>query len=430
MKRVNVLIINCYTWRNKGDGAIAETAIRLIQQEAPHAKVTVATYDVDSDKDYYSRFGVRVVAQVLSQWKQANRLMSLLNLFLQVIDFLLSWVTRGRLHLLGTYRQTWRAYREADLILSVGGGYITSSPARFGTLWLAIHLAAIAVGVRFQKPTVMQSQSIGPFLRQMDARLTSYVLKQVERLTVRDHLSYQRVKEMGVPLDRLHVSPDYAFLQYRASLEEILPYMGFEMRGPAVGISVRRWMAPLNPGAPYDMHRYLNEVAKFASELSRRGVSVFLIPQVTQAGDDDSVETQVVHELCDHTTNVKFIDTREFSPGQIKALYGTLDILVGTRMHANIMALGCGVPVIAIAYHMKTVGIMQAIGLGEWCTAIEKATSERLLELYNSAISKRENLSATVQEKLSILQCQILNNVRDDLAAAGIQISPEMEIAD
>jgi colanic acid/amylovoran biosynthesis protein len=67
----------------------------------------------------------------------------------------------------------------------------------------------------------------------------------------------------------------------------------------------------------------------------------------------------------------------DLSPQALKALYAELEVMIGTRMHANILSIISGTPVVAVAYEHKTAGIMNMLGLASFVVPIDQA-SERL----------------------------------------------------
>ena len=56
------------------------------------------------------------------------------------------------------------------------------------------------------------------------------------------------------------------------------------------------------------------------------------------------------------TAYVHFVD-EEAPPDLLQAAYGCCDVFLGSRLHSNIFALIRHVPVLAIAYQDKTIGV-------------------------------------------------------------------------
>ena len=59
--------------------------------------------------------------------------------------------------------------------------------------------------------------------------------------------------------------------------------------------------------------------------------------------------------------------------------YAAMDLVVATRMHAAILALAAGTPVLPVAYEYKTHELFGALGVGDWVTDIETVMPETFI---------------------------------------------------
>ena len=101
----------------------------------------------------------------------------------------------------------------------------------------------------------------------------------------------------------------------------------------------------------------------------------------------------------------------------LKAAYGHVDMLLGTRLHSNIFALSEGVPIVAIGYQYKTRGVLRMLGLERWMLDIEQVSEETLVPLLCEAWAEREHTRAHIQA--------VLPNVRDRAARAVALLSAD-----
>jgi colanic acid/amylovoran biosynthesis protein len=81
---------------------------------------------------------------------------------------------------------------------------------------------------------------------------------------------------------------------------------------------------------------------------------------------------------------------------------------VATRMHANLLALTAGVPVVAIAYEAKTQGIMEQLGLEGYVIDISRLRANELISLVARAWERRGALREHILRRLGPLQWQSL----------------------
>jgi colanic acid/amylovoran biosynthesis protein len=143
-------------------------------------------------------------------------------------------------------------------------------------------------------------------------------------------------------------------------------------------------------------------MAGFITRLrGRPGTRVLIIPQVTseQQNDDDRQVGKRLQKLVGRHDNVIFLSQR-FSHYDIKALFGCLDYLVGTRFHSVIFALTAGVPALAIEYEHKTSGIMQDLGLDEWVLPMNAVTADGLWRLFDCLTRKSQLYLRQLQKRL------------------------------
>jgi colanic acid/amylovoran biosynthesis protein len=155
---------------------------------------------------------------------------------------------------------------------------------------------------------------------------------------------------------------------------------------PVIGVTVRQWL----PG-PAQV-RYERAVAELCEHVIDTGAEVVFVPQVTAVhhGDDDRIPSRRVADLVRGDRPVHVL-TGSYDCDQIKALYGSLDLTVGTRFHSVIFSLTAAVPALAIEYEHKTGGIMKDLGLSEWVCDIAEVTGPQLVELYDQLVRAQDN---------------------------------------
>ena len=84
-------------------------------------------------------------------------------------------------------------------------------------------------------------------------------------------------------------------------------------------------------------------------------------------------------------------------------MIGLVDLFVGTRMHSNIFALSQHVPCVAIAYEVKTNGIMRMFDLSDHVINIEDITALRLVTAVERALAARDQLKMQISSRM----CQV-----------------------
>jgi polysaccharide pyruvyl transferase WcaK-like protein len=128
------------------------------------------------------------------------------------------------------------------------------------------------------------------------------------------------------------------------------------------------WSIP-NPDENFD--RLLNHVAALINGLEGSSYIVTLLPmQISEAEKNDDLWTseQLLKRL--RTNNVSIYRERDLEG--ITGLLGSADLVIGARLHTNILAILSGTPAIGIAYRQKVRSFFESSGLGEYCVDLEQ----------------------------------------------------------
>ena len=398
-----VLITNAYSARNRGDAAIIHGMIDSLRRHPVFrdAEIRISTADHPADAGSYP------VPTVASFHSLKNRVSTspaanLLFFALVLLPVSLLWAAVWRaagldLPVPAGLRRLMREYRDADMIVAAGGGYLYTRAAIRGNLVLLANVYSFFFAVLLGKPVVLFAQSIGPFAGRWQARLVRRALAGVDLVEVREELSLKLLEGWRIETPvRLVADAAFAFDARRPDGDLGIGGTGV---GPIVGVTVRNWFR--DRGRQQDYERTM---AVFVAWLvgEKRATVVFL-PQVTFAdgGDDDRESARRVAASSGATDELRIVED-ELAAAEVKWLCGRMDFFVGTRMHSNIFALASGVPTLAIAYQPKTAGIMAALGLGDDVLSIDGLTAEDLQRAFDALIERapmiRDRLRSVLPE--------------------------------
>jgi colanic acid/amylovoran biosynthesis protein len=239
-------------------------------------------------------------------------------------------------------------------------------------------------------------QSIGPFGNRFQRWLTAKTLTRVELLAAREDISVEALNGMGLRAPKIIRAADAGFLFETSEEVDVRTVAGLPADARVVGVTVRQWLH----GEAQE--RYEAAVAAACDHIIQSADAyVVFIPQVTVAelGDDDRVVGHRVADKMVQQRGARVLD-ETFTPFEVKALYESLDLLVGTRFHSVIFALTACVPAIAIEYEHKTGGIMAELGLSEWVCDINTVTAEQLVERFDALNGAADDYRALLATKL------------------------------
>jgi colanic acid/amylovoran biosynthesis protein len=284
-----------------------------------------------------------------------------------------------------------RTLRASDVVVSVPGGYFLSPTPR-DAAWLN-HWIELSLAVMLKRPTVLGPCSLGPFSGPQ-ARLMRWLFDRVDGIALRETESEPHVRGTGYRGALIHTT-DAGFGV------NLLPGPARERSGShgrLIGVSVRwfHFAGAVDPAAA--QRSYFQSVADAVSELIRDGGEAVFVPQVRADADDDIAAAREVVALMPADIALRVSMKEEnLSPYEAASLYSTFDLLIGTRMHANIISMLVGTPAIAIAYEHKTTGIMRALDLGDLVLDIDRCTATDLLTRCHDVLNDRPAASRRAQ---------------------------------
>ncbi len=357
--RGHCLIINSYSFRNAGDAAIMLATKQLLESGGAASVTLSSRYD---DSFEYSRFGLKVVPEIVPFPAQGARIYRALRAVYGLAASLLviagasasRSLARAMARIL--LPRTHRITRYIDTVVIAGGGYMYSSKRRIN-LSLYQSLVSIRLGHALTGSTLMMPQSIGPVTRAFDSRLIRWSLRHT-RVIVREALS---LAASTVPL------------QVAAQeVDDVAFFYSTPKRAHGVGEYCRivamdwRWSTSVTQEA---FEEYVSRVAAIATQIHDRGLRIVIgghssIPEHEQ---DDIVVAKLIsarlqfpHEV-DEITDVAHLYEE----------YGRSRVVIGTRLHACIMAISVGTPAISLQYQEKSRGVLRRLGLDRYVHRVD-----------------------------------------------------------
>jgi len=394
----NIIISHVYSSDNKGDAALTSVLIEDLRRTFPAARITILKLDAIKGRGRFEGVREKPSFMYYALNRYASPLLKLLYTIYMMIATL-AWAacmryTGRRLFLPAHLRQVAELYLQADLIVPVGGGYIRSRSGLRNRFNVPLLLHPLLFGWLLRKPTVLYSQSVGPFCNRLDMWAVRIVLQRMTLILLREDTSVALLARLGVKRNVVRAIDSGFLLQGRPAVDIRKCY--HIPRGKLlVGVTVRAWLKGEAQVA------YETAVARaLDTVIQTAGAHVVFIPQVTaNKGDDDRIVSRRVHSLMQRKASATLIDDAP-DHHRIKAMYDNLDILLGTRFHSVIFSLTSYVPVLAIEYEHKTSGIMRDLGLEYWVIKIEEATAQKLTTLLQKLTRHQPEYRAHLRKRL------------------------------
>lgn len=308
-----------------------------------------------------------------------------------------------RLHNVQSIRRTGvgviRALAGADLFLSGGGSLIQDVTSARSAVY---YLGLLALAGFLSRRTMIFAQGIGPVRRRWIRRLARLVLNRVHLITVRDEDSLRAVRELGVRRTAQLVA-DPVFALDPAPEEQVRDFVGAAGESPRIGVALRPW----------GDDAYVTSVVEALHEVkSSLGGVVIMFAfhpdrdlRLSRAAAE-SLGARVVADL---------------PPRATLAAIGTLDILVGVRLHALICAVATGVAPVGLSYDPKVDGLFRRIGVG-YLLPVNGLQPGPLQQAILSAWNAREEIRPRLVQLSRTLREDALRAA--DLAEALVSTAP------
>jgi colanic acid/amylovoran biosynthesis protein len=408
---MKLLILNAHSAQNAGDLAILRESIACLRRAFPNADLTITMNDelsdlLPDDAQYVGSF-MRWMMQVdqRGEWRWRKQLVPVYGLLLILAS--LSYRLFG-LRLLpwrSERRALMRAYYAADVVAVIGGGHLYARHAlniAFLWLWLGIALALL-----MGKPLIFLPQSFGPLPGRLQQGLLRWLLSRSALLVAREYRSLRLLAEIGLRRRAL-VLPDLAFGDDMS--ERLLPVPGLAeiaaTQQPLVGLTLMDWQGQ-NPGFRNQSSYEAAILALMRHLRERYNARVLLFAQCTgptAAHDDRLIARRLAAEASAQGIDAVDLIDAALSPEQLKAAYERLDLLVATRMHSAIFALSRNVPVLAIGYLYKSVGIMEMLGLERYALDIDTIDATALCAASDALWAERDRIRQLLSARIPAMQ--------------------------
>ncbi|WP_003543724.1 polysaccharide pyruvyl transferase CsaB [Desulfotomaculum nigrificans] len=245
----------------------------------------------------------------------------------------------------------YRALKEADMLISGGGSLLQDVT---GLKSLIYYLGVIGLARLLGKPVFFYAQGIGPVNSKLGRLLMRLVVNRVNYITVRDESSRQDLADMKITRPRVTVTADPVLGLEQKFIDEkiggqILQEAGLDLsiERKLVGVSVREWQG---------LTAYKEMLGEVCDKLARLGYQVVFLPMHYP----DDLETS--REIVSRMEQPAVVLSGQYSVIEMASLIANMDLLIGMRLHALILAAVMHVPPVALSYDPKIDRFMDLLG--------------------------------------------------------------------
>jgi len=389
-----ILIPNATSPRNIGDLAMLESLIALIKSSRKNADIRVQSIDPSlfSYKDYK-------ISDTLYGWSVLSISSSRIRVYRLLLVCFAYFAIRMNMNIVPflpvTLRKIIKDYQLADTIIFVGGGYLRSNKGLKQSLNLLMQLVPFIFSKLFDAKRIVAPISFGPFAYKWQERTSAKILNNFDLVSVIEDISFKILEKYQIR--NLILSSDHALLlNGNFHTKQLNTHKKFTL-----GFTIRNWGSS-------DEQQKIEDVIVNSIETVSKSMALQVQPIVQvdapQYGDEDEkVTRRIVHDLIERGIKVLPIIINNSLSRALKT-YASIDLLIGMRMHSNILSALQGVPFIGIAYEHKTRGIARQLNHEKYVIDCQHVNHKILSSLILNVKNQYKEVVALMTQALTGIQ--------------------------
>lgn len=284
-----------------------------------------------------------------------------------------------------------KLFSRAALLISGGGGLFQD---RKGTKSTIFYAAQIMAAKLFGTKVLIYAQGLGPLKTKPGQAITKLAFKNADSITVRDQESLKLLSAWNIKAKQ---TADPVWLLEKSPIPEDIGLTIDDLKKEntkIIGVSLRE--------DPLLKKHHLEFLAQGIAE-TYPGSAVLLLP--LQEKQDSRLLEELGILLEAKQIKTLSIDTSSISlPSGWLSLIEKLDLVIGMRLHALLMAIRLSKPVIGIAYDPKVSILLSEFSQTQLLLTDENA--EEVKQQWSEIFCKAQSLgfSQTAKEKVHRMQ--------------------------
>jgi len=246
----------------------------------------------------------------------------------------------------------YSAMKRAKLFIYGGGNIIQDSTS---TRSLMFYLGAAWLAKKLKLKVMFYANGIGPINKFRNAEFSRKILNMVDVITVRERLSLNELKKMGITKPKIVLTADAALavhVDYDPALEKLFANEGMSIDSKYAGFSVRKC-----PGFEKNHHaKYEQTLAEIADFVyTKYNLKPVFIPM------EYHVDIVTIRNIVSKMKTSSYIISDNYSVSETFAVIRKMDIMIAMRLHALIFAAYMNVPLLGISYQPKVEGFLEYV---------------------------------------------------------------------
>ncbi len=266
----------------------------------------------------------------------------------------------------------------SKMLISGGGTLIQDGTS---TKSLMYYLLIIRLAKKMGLKVMLYSNGVGPIRHRKNEKHTQKVLNTVDMITLRDEVSLDELKRIGVTKPQIHLTADPAFTLVPSDIETgkgILDKASADMSKKMMCISVRKW------GGLGE--RFENTVARVVDYIAEK-YNLFPVFLPMQPKLDYEISKRIASKVKAQSIVIE----RELTISDTLSVISNMDLCIGMRLHTLIYSASQAVPLIGLVYDPKVSGFMDYMHQDRYVN-VNSMTYESLVELVDDTMKNYDTI--------------------------------------
>jgi len=333
----------------------------------------------------------------LKQYKPDIRILILSNLPMETaIDHHVDSIKRSNLF------RIYRNMKKAKVFIYGGGNLIQDNTS---TRSLFFYLGTVLLAKKLNLKVMFYANGIGPLKEKINRSLTKKIMNLVDLITVREKLSYDELRKMGISKPKIHLTADAALTvigELSGNKCSALDDFGLVEEAGKIGISLRKY-----PGhEKFEHEKYEIIIARLCDHMAKKyNVIPVLFPM--QYPDD----IPILKNVSEKMNSKNILVNKKLSVDETYRLISCMDMIIGMRLHALVFAAAAGVPMIGLVYDPKIEGFLDYINQAS-AGDVRYLDYENLKDMTERVWINREEIKKQLLVEAALLKEKSKENAR------------------
>ncbi len=285
------------------------------------------------------------------------------------------------------------AVKYSSLLINGGGSLIQDATS---TKSLLYYLLVIKLAFKYNVKTMLYANGIGPVIKRKNKKKAAEVLKKVDVITLREKMSLNVLKDMGVDRGDIKITSDPSVSIVPSPKERVSEIFDLEdiPKKSYFIVSVREWKN-------FNIAGEVSSICDYICE--KYGLVPVFVPMQTPQ------DNEVCEKCILGMKNKGYIIKNRYSFNDIIALASGSSLVIGMRLHILMYGANMSVPVIGLVYDPKVEAYLNYLNQ-KYNVDIRVMSKEKVCQMVDDIFSNYKKVTEALDSRIKELKELSLEN--------------------